>query len=135
MKKQNDWLWNTGSIFILLSVAALWALVQVGETSLRVGFYWILASFSIATIFIWLVTIVRSARKWSKVSREVATEIEAELKETFCFTKSLLHTRIQERDKNRVITGYIGIWFFVILILVVWIITGVVVGTIRFHFA
>lgn len=135
MKKHNDWLWTTGSIFILLSIAALWALVQIDDASLRLNFYPILASFSIFTIFIWYLTIVRSARKWAKISRTRAREIEEELRETFGFRNHLLHTRIQNADEKSisttVFTGHRGIILFIILIVAVWLWTGFAVGAIQ----
>jgi hypothetical protein len=134
MKRQTEWLWHTGSIFILLSIAALWALLQINDVPLRREFFWILAIFSVSTIGIWYVAIVRRARKWATISRKRATEIESELKEIFGFSYSLLHTRIQDGDKNNIFTGHRGIILFAVLIIATWIVTGIVVGAIGIQF-
>lgn len=122
MKRHNQWFWQSGSMFIAISLAALWAFSQVNET-IKLQWFIIFATFSVSTILIWFVFIARRAMRFSEISREVIREIEQELASDLSIRKTLLHTRIQDRDKFSIFRAKHGVYFFIILTIGIWVIT------------
>ncbi len=130
LEMQNNWLWQTGSIFIILSIAALWTLVQITDQLLREQFFWVLALFSVATIVIWLIFIAQNAIRYSGETRKRLFMIEKELRDTLCFSTPLLHTLIHQKDEGSlggIFRAKYGVYFFLVLIICVWILAGIAV--------
>lgn len=122
LQRHNQWFWQTGSIFIALSLAALWAFSQISESLSRQWFP-VFSIFSISTILIWYLFIARRAMKFSKITREVLREVERELSSDLNLKSSLLHTRIQESDRCTILRAKYGVYLFIILIIGIWVLT------------
>lgn len=91
LKRHNDWLWQTGSIFIVMSLAALWALSQIDEPSNKQWFF-VFCGFSTSTIAIWYIFIVRRVMLWFDTTVQQILRIEKELRDLTWLQRDFLHT-------------------------------------------
>ena len=121
LKRHTMWLWQTGGIFIALSLAALWGLSQV-ELRFRIQWFLIFAFFSILTMVIWYLFIIRRARYYVTETREQIKIVESELASLAFINRDLLHTRIQRNDKA-IFRAIYGVYLFLLLVFSTWILT------------
>ena len=96
----SNWAWQIGSVFVILSLAALWASTQLEEAK-RWEYSLLLCLFSIGTISVWYALVVRRGEHLRKICFGRAWEIEEKLKGKLKLEKKQLpiHTRIKEKDK------------------------------------
>jgi hypothetical protein len=103
LKRHNDWVWQVGSIFIALSVGAMWATTQV-EIEQNAIAVWVLAFSSMVTMFLWGIIYWR-ARFYLHWTHERLDQIENRLTEAtnlkYESCKKLLHTLIKDADRVR----------------------------------
>lgn len=123
LKRHNDWLWQTGGIFIILSLAALWALSQIGESA-NTKWFFVFGGFSISTLVIWYIFIVRRVTLWFETTTEQLFRIERELRELVGIQRELLHTMQRGRLRHFRLKARYAIPSFVILVIGMWILTA-----------
>ena len=121
MKRHTVWFWQTGGIFIALSLASLWALSQV-DSQFQIQWFPIFSSFSILTIMIWYLFVVKRALNFVEITRKQIRIVEEDLAKLAAFNRDLLHTRIQKEDRAILRARY-GVYLFILLVISVWILT------------
>ena len=121
LKRHTMWLWQTGGIFIALSLAALWGFSQV-ESRLRIQWFLIFSSFSLLTLMIWYLFIIRRAFSFVEETQEQIKIVENELASLAFINRDLLHTRIQRNVRTKFRARY-GVYFFILLVFSIWILT------------
>lgn len=119
----NHWAWQIGSIFIALSLAALWASIQAKG----IAIFWFFI-FSMSTLVIWLVFVLWRARFYIEIITGRLLDVEKELTKLVYGEnkkKKLLHTLITCKDKKErpcyiAPPSMIGIFIFITVIVFVW---------------
>jgi len=122
LQRHNSWAWQTGAIFIALSLAALWASTQIDDAAPK-SYLIVLAILSLSTILIWFFFVFRRARFYLEITRQRTTEIERELHNILGLDKDdlLLHTRIDQEDKSYKTRAKHGLYLFIGIIVFAWI--------------
>lgn len=128
LKRHNDWLWQTGSIFIAMSLAALWALSQIDEPLNRQWFF-VFCSFSISTIAIWYVFIVRRVTLWFDTAIAQILIIEKELSDLVGVQRDFLHTIQRRKIRHARLKARYAIYFLILLVISIWVLTAYILFT------
>jgi hypothetical protein len=122
LKRHNDWLWQTGSIFVVVSLAAFWALASIGSPENK-QWFWIFSGFSIATIFIWYVFIVRRVNLWFDTTTKQLFLVEKEIRGIVGIERELLHTMQRGKTQHSLLKSRYAPYSIMALIIVAWIST------------
>ena len=123
LSRHNDWLWQTGGIFIVLSLAALWALSQVRAPANRKWFF-VFSSFSISTLVIWYIFIVRRVTLWFETTTQQLLKIESEIRELVGIQRDLLHTVQRGKLGHFRLKARYAVHSFIILVIAMWILAA-----------
>lgn len=122
----NRWAWQIGSIFIALSLAALWASSEADGLAVW-GFF----LFSTSSLYIWIVFIVWRARFFIRSADGKMRTVEHDLVKLVygenTQDKKLLRTHIRDLDEKRPWykspRSIYGVMIFIIIIHIVWFLT------------